>query len=157
MGGGGGGNGKGGNGNGDGQGADGQHGGDGADGADGSAYTTGTQNGCLNCQGKTAAGDPIDVVTGRVFAEPVADVELPGPLPLRLLRWYSSESTTTDHGFGPGWTHSLAWRIEVQHRRTRMYRPDGIEVTFDRLKEEGGVLTRSGSVLMRRRRSVARA
>ncbi len=50
--------------------------------------------------GGTSAGDPVDVVTGRVFTLPTLDLGLPGPLPLVVQRRYSSSARERDMGLG---------------------------------------------------------
>jgi YD repeat-containing protein len=51
-------------------------------------------------------GHPVDVVAGRFVLDAV-DVELPGALPLRLARGYSSTWGSRPSPFGRGWSHSL--------------------------------------------------
>src|SRR5262245_57536124 len=46
------------------------------------------------------ASHPVDVVTGRAFTHPIADLELPGPLPLTFSRMYSSKAAHIDMGLG---------------------------------------------------------
>jgi hypothetical protein len=90
-GGGGGSGGRGGKGSKKGQGADGKNGGKDANGGGKSACGSPSKDGggCPrhhggSNSGAAAKGDPIDVVTGRVFTTPVVDLDLPGPLPLVL-------------------------------------------------------------------------
>lgn len=45
--------------------------------------------------GSASKGDPVDVVTGRVFTVPAIDLALLGPLPLELARAYSSGASAT--------------------------------------------------------------
>ncbi len=57
-------------------------------------------------------GHPVDVVSGS-FVLDALDVELPGALPLRLARSYSSTWGSRPSPFGHGWSHSLdesVWR-----------------------------------------------
>lgn len=57
-------------------------------------------------------GHPVDVVAGRFVLDAV-DAELPGALPLRLTRFYSSTWGSRPSPFGHGWSHSLdeaVWR-----------------------------------------------
>jgi RHS repeat-associated protein len=91
--------------------------------------------GCPNHHGPGSSGgltkgDPIDVVSGRVFTLPVAELSFPGPLPLRFDRIYSSTARERDVGFGPGWTHSLAWEIVEFRRSVALLSCDGIEYDF---------------------------
>ncbi|XXY23318.1 DUF6531 domain-containing protein [Sorangium sp. So ce216] len=74
--------------------------------------------------GGTSAGDPVDPVTGRVYTAKVADLALPGPLPLVIERSYSSETCDLDLGLGFGWSHSLAWSIEERRRTLRVLEPN---------------------------------
>ncbi|MGK4000189.1 DUF6531 domain-containing protein [Sorangium sp. So ce1024] len=128
---GGGGNGRGGNGNGGDQGASGSNGGNGAgpDGRGAGSCGPGSGAGCPNpahgSNGGTTAGDPVDVMTGRVFTRPSVDLRLPGPLPLVLLRSYSSYARERDIGLGHGWSHSLAWEVELRRRSVRLWKDDG--------------------------------
>ncbi|MEJ7734388.1 MAG: RHS repeat-associated core domain-containing protein [Polyangiaceae bacterium] len=113
-----------------GQGAGGGNGGDGADGGGKGAGSCGqgSGGGCPNPShggAGTAAGDPIDVTTGRVYTIPALDLVLPGPLPLRLTRSYSSFSFDRDIGLGWGWTHSLGWELDVSRRALTLRTPDG--------------------------------
>ena len=51
-------------------------------------------------------GHPVDVVTGRLVID-ACDLELPGALPLRFERAYSSSWSERDSPLGRGWSHSL--------------------------------------------------
>ncbi|XXY48115.1 RHS repeat-associated core domain-containing protein [Sorangium sp. So ce269] len=124
--------GRGGNGQGDGQGAGGQNGGQNADGGGKGGNACGQGTGAAACtnprhggNGGTAAGDPVDIVTGRVFTVPAVDLGLPGPLPLVLRRQYSSTARERDLGLGFGWSHSLAWAIVPSRRRVDILQDDG--------------------------------
>lgn len=86
--------------------------------------------GCTNCSEAATRGDPVDVVTGRVFTVPVTDVFLPGPLPFELERTYSSTARGRDVGLGYGWSHSFAWEV-VEHRdHVIVWRSDGTFLRF---------------------------
>lgn len=148
MGGGGGGGGGGGKGGGTGDGSVGAGGDGSADGAGGDGSSAGScgpgsGNGCSNPQhgnaGTTAAGDPVDVLTGRVFTVAARDLVLPGPIPLVFARSYSSTARARDVGLGHGWTHSLAWEVEVHRDRVTLWKADGRREVFDSLPvgEEG--------------------
>jgi len=119
MGGGAGGSGGSGDGAGDGDGS-GPGSGDGnGEGAGGDGRGAGTcGNGTGQCPGPhggsgTAAGDPVDLATGRVFTVPNIDMFIPGPLKLELLRQYNSAARKRDIGLGFGWTYSYGARLEV--------------------------------------------
>ncbi|WP_437760529.1 RHS repeat-associated core domain-containing protein [Sorangium sp. So ce1389] len=133
MGGGGGGGGSGGRGGRGGkgkQGAGGKNGGRRARGGgrDARSCGPGSGGGCSNPAhgGRgTHAGDPIDPVTGRAYTVAVADLSLPGPLPLILERAYSSSAAGEDVGLGFGWKHSLAWSIVETRTEVRVVEPFG--------------------------------
>src|SRR5689334_4788700 len=107
-----GGGGAGGDGDGDGSGGKDGNGGDGngkgdgtgPDDKSGSACGAGSGAGCPNpahgANGSVSAGDPVDVLTGRVYTLPSVDIRLPGPLPLVIARYYSSYARDRDVGLG---------------------------------------------------------
>jgi hypothetical protein len=109
----------GGKGKGKGQGGNGKGGGNGAngDGKGAGGCGAGSGGGCPNPAhgrgGGTHAGDPVDPITGRVYTIPQTDLPLVGPLVFALKRGYSSFANERDIGLGFGWSHSLAWSIEV--------------------------------------------
>ncbi|MCB9608869.1 MAG: hypothetical protein H6716_19925 [Polyangiaceae bacterium] len=78
--------------------------------------------------GAAAAGDPVDVLTGRVFTIPVDDLWLPGPLPFRFRRSYTSSARGRDQGLGYGWSHTLAMRIVKRRRWLELHKEDGTVV-----------------------------
>ncbi|WP_434044354.1 MULTISPECIES: RHS repeat-associated core domain-containing protein [Sorangium] len=161
MGGGGGGGGSGGrrgNGAGDGQGGSGSGGGDGADGGGKGVGSCGTGStdggGCPNhhgsgTSGRISRGDPVDVVTGRVFTVPAVDVSFPGPLPLVIERTYSSSARDRDVGLGVGWTHSLAWQLLVRRGSLRSLSFDGIEHDIGKVPPGTGIIGPHGWVIHR--------
>ena len=61
--------------------------------------------------GSTVAGDPVDVVSGRMITGEV-DVDLPGVLPLVLRRVYTT-GYRAGGLFGPGWASTLDTRVRV--------------------------------------------
>jgi RHS repeat-associated protein len=140
-----------------GQGAGGGNGGNGAEGGGKGAGSCGNGSkdggGCPNNHdgggGGLSRGDPVDVVTGRVFTVPVADVSFPGPLPLLIERAYSSHARARDVGLGPGWTHSLAWQIVERRRSLLVFASDGLEHDFGHLEPGTGVAGPHGWVLHR--------
>jgi len=162
LGGGAGGGGGSGNGAGDGDGTGGAGGDGSGDGANGDGRNA--QSGEGNCGGQAscpndhggssggaAAGDPVDVVTGRTYTLPVTDLELAGPLALAILRAYSSGARDRDIGLGYGWSHSLSWTIETTRSVFRVYKWDGTAVDFDAFADglcgvgpNGWILSKSG-------------
>jgi len=138
LGGGGGGGGKGGKGAGSGGGGTGAAGEGGAGATDGDARGggscgAGSPGDCNSCGNNMSAGDPIDVASGRVYTVPELDVALPGPLPLVLYRKYSTKSARHDRGLGYGWSHSLAWRVEVGRRGVEVWDKEGSSTKFPKL------------------------
>ncbi|HZO13842.1 MAG TPA: RHS repeat domain-containing protein, partial [Polyangiaceae bacterium] len=154
---GGGGSGKGGKGSGQGQGAGGNGGGEDAEGGGAGAGSCGTganASGCPNQHpgssgGQISRGDPVDVVTGRVFTIPQIDLELPGPLPFSIERRYSSSARDRDVGLGFGWTWSLAWQLYEGRRAIRVRSYDGIEHDFGKLDDGSATLGLHGWLLHR--------
>lgn len=78
----------------------------------------------------TLTGHPVDVVTGRVVTE-ATDWELPGPIPLRFTRHYSSSLGWRDTAMGFGWSHSLDLAVWEEEGRVVYRAEDGREIEFD--------------------------
>ncbi|WP_395853321.1 DUF6531 domain-containing protein [Cystobacter fuscus] len=78
----------------------------------------------------TLTGHPVDVVTGRVVTE-ATDWELPGPIPLRFTRHYSSSLGWRDTAMGYGWSHSLDLAVWEEDGRVVYRAEDGRELEFD--------------------------
>ncbi|MCU0683368.1 MAG: DUF6531 domain-containing protein [Polyangiaceae bacterium] len=139
------------------QGADGVGSGGGASGGGKTAASCsggGDGSGCPNHHGskqsgKISKGDPVDVVTGRVFTDPVVDFAFLGPLGLRFVRRYSSAARAHNVGLGFGWTHSLAWSIEVRRNLISMRTATGGVVTFHPLEVGDAGVGPDGWVLSR--------
>ncbi|WP_438043737.1 RHS repeat-associated core domain-containing protein [Sorangium sp. So ce128] len=137
------------------QGANGKNGGDSASGGGKGACGSGQNGGaCPNHHGKKGSGkgskgDPVDIVTGRVFTIPVTDVHLPGPLPLTLTRSYTSAARDRDVGLGRGWYHSYAWEVEVHRGRTRLWTGNGMYVDFTPMRVGESAVGPSGWLLVR--------
>ncbi|WP_433926976.1 RHS repeat-associated core domain-containing protein [Sorangium cellulosum] len=152
---GGGGGGKGGNGSGANQGAGGKNGGNGANGGGPGANGCGpgSGGGCINPahggNGGTHAGDPVDPATGRVYTLPQTDLVLTGPMLFELRRSYSSFARERDVGLGAGWTHSLAWEIELRRRTLIVHAPSGAASHRDIPAQGGEVALNSGGRLRR--------
>ncbi|WP_240359334.1 DUF6531 domain-containing protein [Pyxidicoccus trucidator] len=75
-------------------------------------------------------GHPVDVVTGRVVTE-ATDWELPGPIPLRFTRHYSSSLGWRDTAVGYGWSHSLDLAVWEEPGRVVYRAEDGRELEFN--------------------------
>jgi RHS repeat-associated protein len=110
--------------------------------------------GCPNHHGPGSSGgmsrgDPVDVVTGRVFTPPLVELSFPGPLPLRIERSYSSSNHTRDIGLGPGWTHSLAWQVIESRRSVTVASFDGVTYDFGNVTASEATLGAHGWLLHR--------
>jgi len=75
-------------------------------------------------------GHPVDVATGRVLTDAL-DFELPGALPLRLERHYSSAWANRAGPLGPGWSHSLDQAVWPERGRIVYLDAEGRELEFD--------------------------
>lgn len=144
------GNGKGGKGK---QGADGKNGGKDAKGGgkNAGACGAGANGSCPNPAhggSGTAAGDPVDLITGRVYTTGVVDLSLPGPIPLVVERSYCTSDAAENVGLGWGWTHSLAFRIEEMRRTVRVLQPGASPLWASRPTE--GATTRLPCGMLRR-------
>jgi len=137
------------------QGANGKNGGKDANGGGkgAGACGAGTGGSCPNPShgggGGTAAGDPVDPVTGRVYTIAQTDLVLTGPLVFELKRSCSTFAIERDVGLGFGWTHSLAWELEVRRRTMTVHLPTGTSVVRT-LPDVGGEVTLDGGARMRR-------
>jgi len=75
-------------------------------------------------------GHPVDVATGRVLTDAV-DFELPGALPIRLERHYSSAWANRAGPLGHGWSHSLEQAVWPERGKIVYLDPEGREIEFD--------------------------
>lgn len=75
-------------------------------------------------------GDPVDVATGRMFST-ATDWELPGPIPLKFTREYSSAVSDRDGVLGYGWSHALDEEVWLERGRVVYRAGDGREIQFD--------------------------
>ncbi|MCA9631009.1 MAG: RHS repeat protein, partial [Myxococcales bacterium] len=141
AGGGGNGGGSGGRGSGNGSGEEGADGADNDENAEGegnaaNACGEGDAGACPNPEhgggGGLTEGDPVDAISGRVFTTPSVELILRGPLPLVIKRQYSSDAVQRDIGLGYGWSHSLAWRVQVKRRAVLLLQPSGQQRRFRR-------------------------
>jgi RHS repeat-associated protein len=127
---------------GDGEGAGGGGGGKDADGDNRSSPDCGAGSAAGHCPTHSAqagAGHPVDPVSGAVYTQPETDVYLPGLLPLQIVRYYRSTAIQRNVGLGFGWTHSLAWSIEVRRGAIVVHTEDGRSVEFAKPRDESPV------------------
>ena len=75
-------------------------------------------------------GHPVDVATGRVLTYHI-DWELPGPLPLKFERNYSSAVAGRPGPLGYGWAHSLDQALWSERGKIVYLAGDGREIEFD--------------------------
>lgn len=75
-------------------------------------------------------GHPVDVVTGRLVLD-ACDLELPGALPLRLTRSYSSTWSRRRTALGHGWSHSLDEAVWLEPRHLVYRAEDGRELELE--------------------------
>lgn len=74
-------------------------------------------------------GHPVDVVTGRVFTQ-IVDIDLPGPVPLRIERVYDSSLSWREGVLGRGWSHSLDQAVWCERGRVVYRAEDGREIEW---------------------------
>src|SRR5262249_4887779 len=77
------------------------------------------------------------------------DLELPGPLPLRFSRMYSSKMAERDMGLGHGWGHTFGWEIEIGRRQIQVWNEQGIAVGFPMILAGSEVIGPWGWLLRR--------
>jgi RHS repeat-associated protein len=75
-------------------------------------------------------GHPVDVATGKVLTETI-EAELPGPIPLKIQRVYTSSNAAQDSVLGYGWSHSLNQAIWQERGKVVYLAEDGREIEFD--------------------------
>ncbi|APR79160.1 Hypothetical protein A7982_04507 [Minicystis rosea] len=80
-------------------------------------------------EGQQSAGHPVDVITGAMFTNPELDFMLPGFLPLRFARGYTSSAVRKSCGMGFGWAHDLHYRAHVRGDRMVLVDPSLRETT----------------------------
>jgi RHS repeat-associated protein len=102
-----------------------------------------------------AAGDPVEVSSGRVYTPIFVDVAWPGPLPFSFRRKYSSNLHQRDVGLGFGWTHSMAWDLQVRGKKVTVWDESGTEIHFkvpaggfDERGSDGSIISRDGPDLV---------
>lgn len=85
--------------------------------------------GLLHWTACTLTGHPIDVATGRLLVI-IEDFELPGPIPIKFARYYSSAWAERDSPLGYGWSHTLDEKIWVERGKVVYKAGDGREIEF---------------------------
>ncbi|MEJ8826777.1 DUF6531 domain-containing protein [Variovorax humicola] len=75
-------------------------------------------------------GHPVDVATGKVMTR-FLDAELPGPMPLRIERFYSSNFAGRSSPHGHGWSTSVDRAVWEERGKVVCLLDDGREIEFD--------------------------
>jgi RHS repeat-associated protein len=78
----------------------------------------------------TLTGHPVDVATGKMMTRAV-DAELPGPLPLKIERFYLSNFASRRGPLGNGWSCSLDQAVWEERGKIVLLAEDGREIEFD--------------------------
>lgn len=81
----------------------------------------------LSCK---LTGHPVDVATGKMMTR-CLDAELPGPLPLRIERFYLSNFAARQGPLGHGWSSSLDQAVWEERGKAVCLLEDGRELEFD--------------------------
>lgn len=90
-------------------------------------------------------GHPVNVVNGSMFTT-WADLELPGPIPLRFSRRYRSSFCERDSVLGHGWSHCLDQRLWLEPSRVVYLTEDGRELEFDTLEMPEHVMRKGDEI-----------
>ncbi len=77
---------------------------------------------------RRGGSDPVDMATGRMFL-PLADVELPGMLPLAFVRRVES-GYATGWWFGPSWSSTVDQRLEIDAEGVVFVTEDGLLLAY---------------------------
>lgn len=70
----------------------------------------------------TRTADPVNTITGEFYVDET-DIELPGPFPLILHRFYSSQNAANNQ-FGIGWRMNMMPYLSVSDDNTNIYAAD---------------------------------
>ncbi|SIS22020.1 putative T7SS-secreted protein [Williamsia sterculiae] len=92
----------------------------------------------------TARGEPVDVATGEYFL-PAIDVDLPGILPLLLVRTHRSQFRG-GQWFGPSWSSTLDARAVADDDGVTTVDPDGVVLRFPPVTEGETAVPERGSL-----------
>ncbi|WP_299575162.1 putative T7SS-secreted protein [uncultured Williamsia sp.] len=98
------------------------------------------------------AGEPVDVATGEYFL-PATDVDLPGILPLTLVRTHRS-NFRGGQWFGLSWTSTLDSRLLVDADGVTTVDPDGVVLRFPPVDGDDVVVAERGALFTLQRTPV---
>lgn len=84
----------------------------------------------------------VDLATGEPFLAGT-DVDIPGTLPLRLVRRFDAHPARPPGVFGPGWCSTLDVRLIVDSEGAGLVLPDGAVVLFPAVVDDGYTSGRS--------------
>lgn len=93
-------------------------------------------------------GHPVDVATGKTVTDFV-DVDLPGPLPLKIERVYSSAFASREGPLGYGWNYSLNQGVWRECGQVVYLAEDGREIVFDAFDYPGHTTCQGQSLVSR--------
>ncbi|KQS00728.1 hypothetical protein ASG12_07655 [Williamsia sp. Leaf354] len=91
---------------------------------------------------QTTCGDPVDVATGQ-YLLPAIDVDLPGVLPLRLVRDHRS-GNTGGQWFGPSWSSTFDARAVADDDGVITVDPNGVVLRFPPVEGDAEVESITG-------------
>ncbi len=118
-----------------------------ASGADAPPGSSSGPAGQHQCQG----GHPVDLVTGDVI-DSATDLDLAGPLPLKIVRTYSSARAKQARGFlGPGWSSSLEVTLEMHERNFMLRDEEGRFIYFEPIAVGAETFHRAERATLRRK------
>jgi YD repeat-containing protein len=92
---------------------------------------------CSVCPGAPTEGNPVNPVLGAKVLSAETDLALPGPLPLRISREYSSYQTPTPAPvglLGPGWWLPGELDLQVTHEQLLLHDGRGRSIHFPALQ-----------------------
>ena len=83
------------------------------------------------CKTGRSSGNPINNSTGNKFQEEV-DYVSQGVFPLRIIRYYNSQSTIANGSFGANWSHAYGSKIiKLSNVKVKAVRADEKTFTFN--------------------------
>jgi RHS repeat-associated protein len=90
-------------------------------------------------------GHPVNVANGCVSTD-AADLDLPGPIPVRFGRKYDTNWCDRDSAIGHGWSHAYDQRIWIEPGCVVVQLEDGRELEFDTESKPDRAMRRGDAV-----------
>ena len=100
-------------------------------------------------------GHPVDVASGKVITG-FLEIALPGPLPLRIERFYSSAFAGRRGPVGYGWSLSLDQAVWEEPGQVIYLAEDGREIVFDTFDLQGHRMDVGDQIVHRREQMILR-